>query len=815
MPPTQTRDTFLTLVERSGLLGPERIGAYREGPENPVELARALVRDRLLTPYQAQQLLRGKYRGYFLTEKYKVLDELGRGGMGRVLLCEHLLLQKLVALKLLNSSWTNVPGTAERFLREARASAAVDHPNIVRVYDVDRAAGVPFMVMEFVDGKNLHQLVAEHGPLAPARAAEYVRQAAVGLEAARSVGLVHRDIKPANLLLDRAGVIRLADLGLARFLGDAIRRNENLTQQFDPNSVLGTLDFIAPEQADNSSAVDIRADIYSLGHTLYYLLTGKMPFGNGSTAQKLMWHQLRHPEPPSVLRPEVSAELEAVFRRMTEKDPGDRYQTPAEVVAAFRALSSVPAPPPSPEEMPRVRADSFLLGLSPPPSQAVLSGSVPAPPTPTTTDTAVGPSLPAKAASPSSSHPAGGDGQPASGSDVLRSVRAEVPNPPAEPAPSGPARGSRRVLLAFVVLLGALGTGGAVWFLSPPKEVVKDKPLPPPPPDSGPGPVVPVPSGVVLTGEGSSFVDPMMQHWAGLYQPAAGVTVKYTKSGSSAGVRALLDKRVMFSGTDAHLTNAQLLEAEAIGGPVVHVPLVMGAVVVTYNLPGEKKTLRFNSAVLADIYLGKITKWNDDALRACNPGVAFPNLPITVAHRKDGSGTTFIWTDYLSKVSGEWKAGPGVGNVIQWPVEGVGADKNDGMANEVRRTVGAIGYVEHGFALTKNLPFANIENEAGEYVAPTLASVTAAAAAELQTCPADLRFRFTNARGRESYPISGITWAVLYKKQPAGTGKPLVEFLRWAVHDGQKYATDLQYAPLPPALVKRIDAVLDTVTVGP
>src|SRR5262249_39900016 len=207
MPTAQTCEAFFTLIERSGLLAPERLAPYRTThAPNAVELAKTLVRDRLLTPYQARQLLRGKARGYFLTEKHKVLEELGEGGMGQMLLCEHLLLQKLVAVKLLNASWVNVPGAEGRFLPEARAAAAVDHPNIVRVFDVDRTAGIPFMVMEYVDGINLHQLVAEHGPLAPMRAAEYARQAAVGLHAAHRVGLVHRDIKPGNILLDRAGV---------------------------------------------------------------------------------------------------------------------------------------------------------------------------------------------------------------------------------------------------------------------------------------------------------------------------------------------------------------------------------------------------------------------------------------------------------------------------------------------------------------------------------------------------------------------------------------------------------------------------------
>jgi phosphate ABC transporter phosphate-binding protein len=329
-------------------------------------------------------------------------------------------------------------------------------------------------------------------------------------------------------------------------------------------------------------------------------------------------------------------------------------------------------------------------------------------------------------------------------------------------------------------------------------------------------PPIPVPAGVVLTGEGSSFVDPMMQRWAKLYFEKTGVGLKYAKSGSSAGVREFISRRVLIGGTDAPLTDPQILEADAApgGGPVVHVPLVMGAVVATYNLPAVKEPLKFPGKVLADIYLGKITKWNDAAIVSNNPGVNLPNLPITVVRRSDGSGTTFIWTDYLTKVSGEWKNGPGVGNAVKWPV-GVGADKNDGVAREVSRTLGAIGYVELTFALKQGLPAALIENREGEFVAPSLESVTAAAKNQLKDIPPDLRFTLTDVSGRESYPICGTTWAVVYKKQSGEAGKELVKFLHWAVHDGQAHVTELKYAPLPAELVGKIDKAIETITVAP
>ncbi|MBY0513742.1 MAG: protein kinase [Gemmataceae bacterium] len=361
-------ESLFDLIERSGLLSADQLAPYRADPGPDADaLCRTLIRDRLLTPFQARQLLRGRHRGFFLTEKYKVLDHIGEGGMGRVLLCEHLLLHRLMAVKMLHVSSVSVPGAEERFLREARAAAAVDHPNIVHVYDVDRTGSTPFMVMEYVDGTNLHQLVAQGGPLAVDRAVEYVRQAAVGLHHAHRAGLVHRDIKPGNLLLDRAGTVKVLDLGLARFNVET-GRNDNLTQKFDAASILGTADFVAPEQTMNSSRVDIRADLYSLGIAFYYLLTGKMPFADGTPAQKILWHQSRDPVPVAELRPGVPAAVAEVLERMIRKDPADRFQNPAEVVVALRPLVTAPVPPPRPEEMPKVRATAYPLAVSPPPT---------------------------------------------------------------------------------------------------------------------------------------------------------------------------------------------------------------------------------------------------------------------------------------------------------------------------------------------------------------------------------------------------------------------------------------------------------------
>jgi phosphate transport system substrate-binding protein len=323
----------------------------------------------------------------------------------------------------------------------------------------------------------------------------------------------------------------------------------------------------------------------------------------------------------------------------------------------------------------------------------------------------------------------------------------------------------------------------------------------------------------VLRGEGSTFVEPVIRLWAGEYERKTGVKVVYKGTGSSAGVREMIGRHVDFGGTDAPMSDAQLLEAAGAGGEVLHVPLVMGAVVATYNLPGLTRPIVFTGPVLANIYLGKVTAWNDPEIALNNPGVKLPNLPITVVRRKEGSGTTHIWTEYLSKVSGEWKERVGTGTTVKWPV-GVEAEKSNGVAAEVSKTVGAIGYVELTFALKNGLAVGAVKNAAGEDVVPSLASVTAAAANALGTIPADFRYSLTNASGAASYPIAGTSWAVLYVNPPGEKGKEaetaarrqaLLDFLRWSVHDGQALVVDLKYAPLPADLVKRIDARLDQV----
>jgi phosphate transport system substrate-binding protein len=314
---------------------------------------------------------------------------------------------------------------------------------------------------------------------------------------------------------------------------------------------------------------------------------------------------------------------------------------------------------------------------------------------------------------------------------------------------------------------------------------------------------------VALRGAGSTFIKPAMEYWVPLYEQKTGVKIKYTGNGSGTGIQNMLDRILDFGCTDAFMTDAQLKKAKERVGEVLHVPLALGAVVVTYNLEA-KKQLRFTGEVLADIYLGKITKWNDPAIAANNPGVELPDLPITVIRRSDSSGTTAIWTEYLSKVSKPWADKVGMGTAVKWPV-GEDVEKNDGVAKAVSRTPGALGCVELSFALERNLKYAQVRNKASAYIQPTLDSVTAAADEVLATVKDDFRFSLTDPPGNESYPICGATWLVMYA--PGAEVKPkereLLKFLQWAMSDGQAKVKDLRYAPLPEKAAERLKKKLE------
>jgi serine/threonine protein kinase len=378
MAATLTADQFIDVLRKSKLVDEKRLQSFllSSSPTLPTvsrDLAQQLVRHGLLTHFQAGQLLAGKWKGFMLAGgKYKLLEKLGAGGMGQVVLCEHVRMKRLVALKVLPTDKLRDDQSAlERFDREARASAALDHPNIVRAHDIDTDPNTKlhFLVMEYVDGSSIQDIIKKHGPLDVVRACHYIAEAAEGLQHAHEAGWVHRDIKPGNLLLDRLGTLKILDMGLARLFADD---SDNLTQKFEKNAVLGTADYLAPEQATNSSDVDIRADIYSLGATFYYMLAGKPPFDDGTVTQKLIWHQTKPPKSIRDERPDVPKEVEAIISKMMAKKPVHRFQEPRAIVEALRPWTQHQIEPPADEEMPRLCA--ALSNYSPAGSSMPLSG---------------------------------------------------------------------------------------------------------------------------------------------------------------------------------------------------------------------------------------------------------------------------------------------------------------------------------------------------------------------------------------------------------------------------------------------------------
>ena len=319
---------------------------------------------------------------------------------------------------------------------------------------------------------------------------------------------------------------------------------------------------------------------------------------------------------------------------------------------------------------------------------------------------------------------------------------------------------------------------------------------------------------VELTGAGSSFAYPIYTKWASEYVKTSGVKVNYQSIGSSGGIKQLSEQIVDFGASDGPMTDEQI--AAAKGGPILHFPTVLGGVSITYNLPQVKQPLRLTGPVLAGIYMGRITKWNAPAIAALNRGVTLPSTDIAVVHRTDGSGTTYIFTDYLATVSPAWASGPGRAQTVNWPV-GLGGKGSEGVSGQVKQIPGAIGYVELSYAKENHLPSALIQNAAGEWMAPTLESVTAAAAGAVAKLPAntDYRISIVNAQGKGVYPIASFTWILVYRNQQNATkGKKLVDFLRWGLHDGEKEASALDYSPLPASMVTRLDSLLGTISIG-
>ena len=314
---------------------------------------------------------------------------------------------------------------------------------------------------------------------------------------------------------------------------------------------------------------------------------------------------------------------------------------------------------------------------------------------------------------------------------------------------------------------------------------------------------------MLMNGAGATFPYPIYSKWFEEYTKVDHeVRFNYQSIGSGGGIRQITERTVDFGSSDGPMTDEQLRKAPA---ELFHIPTVLGAVVATYNLPGSPK-LRFTGDVLADIFLGKIKKWDDERIRALNPSVTLPSQPIVVVHRSDGSGTTYIWVDYLSKVSKEWEQKVGRGTSVNWPV-GLGGKGNEGVAGQVKNAPGALGYVELAYAITNKLPAAGIKNQAGQFVEATIESTTAAAAGAAANMPGDFRVSLTNPPGDHVYPIASFTWLLVYRDQPnEAKGKALVKFLWWAIHDGQKYPGTLLYAPLPAPVVKQLEAKIKQIT---
>jgi phosphate transport system substrate-binding protein len=312
-----------------------------------------------------------------------------------------------------------------------------------------------------------------------------------------------------------------------------------------------------------------------------------------------------------------------------------------------------------------------------------------------------------------------------------------------------------------------------------------------------------------LLGAGATFPYPLYSKMFDVYHQATGIKVNYQAIGSGGGIRQLISKTVDFGGSDAIMSDKDLNEA---GAPILHIPTCAGAVVVTYNLAGNPH-LKFTPDVIADIFLGKIKKWNDARLKALNSGVDLPDTDITVVHRSDGSGTTFIFSSYLSKVSSDWKDSVGAGPSLNWPV-GLGGKGNPGVAGLVQQTPGSLGYVELIYALQNKMPYGMVKNKKGNFIEPTIASVSMAADTAL---PDDMKVNLTDTDAAQGYPISGFTWILVFKEQNYGNksadkAKLVTDLIWWMTHQGQQYAEPLEYAPLSKAAVGKAEKLIKSIT---
>ncbi len=462
-----TREELITLVRQSGLVTAKQLETALLGctSSDVQDILQRLLQAGLITDYHSRELQAGHNKGFFIG-KYKVLRPLATGGMGVVLLCEHIHMKQLAALKLLPRELNDNSQAVTRFYREARAVAAVRHPNIVKAFDVGQEGAWHCLVMEYVDGVNLHKLVKRHGAVPESVAAHFIAQTATGLQEIMKSGLVHRDLKPSNLLLDREGVLKILDLGLARFTD---QRADDLTRQMDYVEVMGTADYISPEQAIRSSNVDIRADIYSLGLTFYFLLSGRLPFQETSLTAKLMAHQTRMPASLLEIRPTLNPELNAIVIKMIQKEPDARYQTPQEIIDALAPWTAEPLGKPP--------AEWFMHKSSSSSKSSRITGSADshldstAKTTTKKTNTAM---LPVRVVHPSAIQPVNGaaratspDPTPVKSSPAPDSVSplterlSDVSKRPA----SDKTRQRRQIMMALVIAIPVLGLLGFVlWY---------------------------------------------------------------------------------------------------------------------------------------------------------------------------------------------------------------------------------------------------------------------------------------------------------------------------------------------------------------
>jgi phosphate transport system substrate-binding protein len=311
---------------------------------------------------------------------------------------------------------------------------------------------------------------------------------------------------------------------------------------------------------------------------------------------------------------------------------------------------------------------------------------------------------------------------------------------------------------------------------------------------------------MMINGAGATFPYPLYSKWFDEYTKVdPSVRFNYQSIGSGGGQKQILAQTVDFGASDGPMSDDNLAKAP---GKILHIPTVAGADVVAYNLPGNP-ALKLDADTIAGIFLGTIKKWNDPKIAATNPGTKLPDQDIVVVHRSDGSGTTYIWTDYLSKISAEWKSKVGTNTSVSWPA-GIGGKGNEGVAGQIKQTPGALGYVELIYAIQNKMPYAEVKNAAGKFIKPSIESITAAMATA--QIPDDFRFSITNAPGENAYPIAGATWLLVYQQQKDATkGKKLVEFLKWAQKDGEKMAKDLDYAPLPEDLQQRVLKRIDEI----